>query len=297
MLLKFLKNGKTYECENIEYIDVQKIKVTGKDIPSLDGGFDVINNEVIDNVYNKYVTFYKKDNKNLIFTTDTNTYYTYLLFDEVTGYVYSQITITDNNVTNGILQESGKTEEFVYPAIKVLVDEDGFYLYKAVDGKIVNTTAADKEAWMAEKAKEDYEKALEAKLNEISAACKTAITNGIDFNGSHYRYNAEDQNNISNAVTLANQTKLAVPYHADGESCRLFEPDEITNIYVLEETNLTHNTTYHNQLKLYVQALPTKGEIEEVEYGVTELTGQYLDTYNMIMAQAQEVIRHFIGEN
>jgi len=297
MLLKFLKNGKTYECENIEYIDAQKIKVTGKDIPSLNGGFDVINNEVIDNVYNKYVTFYKKDNKNLIFTTDTNTYYTYLLFDEVTGYVCSQITITDNNVTNGILQESGKTEEFVYPAIKVLVDEDGFYLYKAVDGKIVNTTAADKEAWMAEKAKEDYEKALEAKLNEISAACKTAITNGIDFNGSHYRYDAEDQNNISNAVTLANQTKLAVPYHADGESCRLFEPDEITNIYVLEETNLTHNTTYHNQLKLYVQALPTKGEIEEVKYGATELTGQYLDTYNMIMAQAQEVIRHFIGEN
>ena len=70
MLLKFLKNGKTYECENIEYIDAQKIKVTGKDIPSLDGGFDVINNEIVDNMYNKYVTFYKKNNKDLIFTTD-----------------------------------------------------------------------------------------------------------------------------------------------------------------------------------------------------------------------------------
>ena len=81
MLLKFLKNGKTYECENIEYIDAQKIKVTGKDIPSLDGGFDVINNEIVDNMYNKYVTFYKKNNKDLIFTTDINTYYTYLLFD------------------------------------------------------------------------------------------------------------------------------------------------------------------------------------------------------------------------
>ena len=54
MLLKFLKNGKTYECENIKYIDAQKIKVTGKDIPSLDGGFDVINNEIVDNMYNKY---------------------------------------------------------------------------------------------------------------------------------------------------------------------------------------------------------------------------------------------------
>ena len=150
---------------------------------------------------------------------------------------------------------------------------------------------------MDEKAKEDYIKALEAKLNEISAASKAAIVGGIDLNGSHYSYETEDQNNISNAVTLANQTKLAVPYHADGESCRLYEPDEITSIYVLEETNLTHNVTYHNQLKLYIQSLTTKAEIEEVKYGETELTGEYLDTYNMIMAQAQEVIRHFIGQN
>ena len=90
---------------------------------------------------------------------------------------------------------------------------------------------------------------------------------------------------------------MAVPYHADGESCRLYEPDEITSIYVLEETNLTHNITYHNQLKLYIQTLTTKAEIEEVKYGETELTGEYLETYNMIMAQAQEVIKHFIGEN
>lgn len=90
---------------------------------------------------------------------------------------------------------------------------------------------------------------------------------------------------------------MAGPYHADGESCRLYEPDEIASIYVLEETNLTHNTTYHNQLKLYIQTLTTKAEIEEVKYGETELTGEYLETYNMIMAQAQEVIRHFIGEN
>ena len=36
---------------------------------------------------------------------------------------------------------------------------------------------------------------------------------------------------------------------------------------------------------------------EEIKYGETELTGEYLDTYNMIMAQAQEVIKHFIGQD
>ena len=179
-----------------------------------------------------------------------------------------------------------------YKVIEIKPEEEG-----NVELVITEVTEEEKNAWREEARQAAYENALSAKLEEISAASKAAIVNGIDLNGSHYSYKTEDQNNISNAVTLANQTKLAVPYHADGESCRLYEPDEITSIYVLEETNLTHNITYHNQLKLYIQTLTTKAEIEAIKYGETELTGEYLNTYNMIMAQAQEVIRHFIGQN
>lgn len=293
MLLKFLQNGETYECDKIEYIDAHKIKVTGKDIPSLDGGFEVINNGISDNLYHKYITFFDKKNNDVIFTSENTTYYTYLLFDKITKYIIAQITTTEM-IADGILQFSGKTAEFANPESKVLFDQDGFNLYKLDGDEIVNTTAADKQAWSDKKNKEEYEKALKAKLSEINAACKTAIINGVYFGDSHYSYNSEDQSNISNATTLAIKTGLAVPYHADGESCRLFEKDEIVGLYVAEETNLTHNITYYNQLKFYIQTLTTKTEIEEIVYGVTELTGEYLETYNMIMAQSKEVIKKFI---
>lgn len=298
MFLKFLNSDKRYEFTSGGYnIDSEKVKIDSADIPATKGGFIIINDEGIEFDYSVYSVPYEKTSEYIIFTSDTKVYYTYLVYDKETTFVTAQVTNNNEEMENAVLQFSGQGKEFVNPEKKVLFDEDNFNIYKVVDGKVVETTADDKKPYMDEKAKQEFETALNNKLTEISAASNAAIINGIDLNGSHYSYKTEDQNNISNAVTLANQTKLAVPYHADGESCRLYEPNEITNIYVLEETNLTHNITYHNQLKLYVQTLTTKAEIEEVVYGVTELTGEYLDTYNMIMTQAQEVIRHFIGQN
>ena len=298
MFLKFLNSDKRYEFTSGGYnIDAEKVKIDSADIPATKGGFIIINDDGIEFDYSAYSIPYEKTSKDITFTSDTKIYYTYLVYDEETRFVTLQVTNNEKEMVNAVLQFSGQGKEFEQPEQKVLFDEDNFNIYKVVDGEVVKTTAEDKKPYMDKKTKEEFEAALTSKLTEISAACKTAITNGIDFNGSHYRYDAEDQNNISNAVTLANQTKLAVPYHADGESCKLYEPDEITSIYVLEETNLTHNVTYHNQLKLYIQTLTTKAEIEEVKYGETELTGEYLDTYNMIMDQAQKVIKHFIGQN
>lgn len=298
MFLKFLNSDKRYEFTSGGYnIDAEKVKIDSADIPATKGGFIIINDEGIEFDYSVYSVPYEKTSEYIIFTSDTKVYYTYLVYDKETTFVTAQVTNNEKTMENAVLQFSGQGKEFVNPEKKVLFDEDNFNIYKVVDGKVVETTADDKKPYMDEKARQEFETALNSKLAEISAASNAAIINGIDLNGSHYSYKTEDQNNISNAVTLANQTKLAVPYHADGESCRLYEPNEITNIYVLEETNLTHNITYHNQLKLYVQTLTTKAEIEEVVYGVTELTGEYLNTYNMIMTQAQEVIRHFIGQN
>ena len=298
MFLKFLNSDKRYEFTSGGYnIDAEKVKIDSADIPATKGGFIIINDDGIEFDYSAYSVPYEKTSEYITFTSDTKIYYTYLVYAKETTFVTSQVTNNEKEMENAVLQFSGQGKEFVNPEQKVLFDEDNFNIYKVVGGEVVKTTAEDKKPYIDEKTKEEFEAALTSKLTEISAASKAAIVAGIDLNNSHYSYETEDQNNISNAVTLANQTKLAVPYHADDESCRIYEPDEITSIYVLEETNLTHNVTYHNQLKLYIQTLTTKAEIEEVKYGETELTGEYLDTYNMIMAQAQEVIRHFIGQN
>lgn len=312
MKVKYYDRETFSPIDSYTSINPSRVRLTGKNLFSNTSGFDIYNNNN-EKLYvcSDYNVIYDSnvDEEYIEYTNDTAIYYVFDVYNDdmlVTGQVIS----TESEYPNSVLRTSGQGKTYVEAEpIYEYLDEDGYYNYKVVINNIgtddepetikiiVPVTEEEKEAWKKADAEKAFENALAYKLNEISNACKTAITNGIDLNNSHYTYDADDQNNISNAVTLANQTKLAVPYHADGESCRLFEPEEITTIYVLEETNLTHNVTYHNQLKLYVQTLETIEEIETIKYGETELTGQYLDVYNMIMIQAQEVIRHFIGEN
>jgi hypothetical protein len=149
---------------------------------------------------------------------------------------------------------------------------------------------------MEEKTAKDLADVKEMKEAEISAACAAAIVAGVDVNGSHYSYAMTDQNNISNLMSLAQQTGLDIPYHADGENCRLYTKEEIAAIYIAAEMNVTGQVTYNNQMKQYIETLEDIDAVKAIEFG-TPLTGQYLETYNTMMAQAEEIIRHIIGEN
>lgn len=135
------------------------------------------------------------------------------------------------------------------------------------------------------------------KITELSEICNFNIVHGvymeIDGEQKLFSYKTEDQSNLLNALQIAIATQMSMPYHADGCDCRLFSPEEITQLYVLEMTNLTHNQTYTNQLKMYINTLETKEEITAISYG-NELTGKYLETYNMIMEQSKLVIQKFL---
>lgn len=135
------------------------------------------------------------------------------------------------------------------------------------------------------------------KIEEISKTCNQNIIHGvymeIDGEQKLFSYKTEDQSNLLNAVQLAIATQMSMPYHADGCTCRLFTPEEITTLYIKEMTNLTHHQTYTNQLKLYINTLETKEEVNAVLYG-DELTGEYLDTYNMIMEQSKLVVQKYL---
>lgn len=135
------------------------------------------------------------------------------------------------------------------------------------------------------------------KIEEISKACNFNIVHGaymeVDGEMQLFSYKPEDQSNLISALQLSIATQMSMPYHADGENCRLFTPEEITQLYILEMTNLTHNQTYMNQLKMYIESLDDKLAVEAVLYG-NELTGKYLETYNMIMEQSKLVIQKFL---
>lgn len=133
-----------------------------------------------------------------------------------------------------------------------------------------------------------------SKINELSMICETQIITGVDveIDGimEHFSYKLEDQGEIKSAFDLALQTGMSVPYHSDGNGCKLYTPNQMISIYVAEQTNLTHHKTYFNQLKMYISTLDEIEEIKRITYG-DELIGKYLEDYNMVMNQASLIIQ------
>lgn len=181
-------------------------------------------------------------------------------------------------------------------------------LYIAHNGfvKVISTNPVviepDIEAWEAWKAEQpDPIKTIkEAKLKELSNACNNAINAGTKVQLSEetiesFTYGLVDQSNISemfNAVLLG---ATEYPYHANNEDCRMYTAQDIMTIYATLSTYKTGQTTYHNQLKQYVKTLTTQEEIEAVVYG-QELTGEYLEKYNELMAQAKVQLDNIIAK-
>lgn len=112
-----------------------------------------------------------------------------------------------------------------------------------------------------------------AKIAEISAACNTVIVSGVDLeltDGTvHFNLSIEDQSNIANLFRVVELGGTEFPYQADGGVCRIYNAQEIAQIYIAAQTAITTQTTYHNALKAYVQSLSDVEQIAAVQYGMS----------------------------
>ena len=128
-------------------------------------------------------------------------------------------------------------------------------------------------------------KLKEAKVNkiaELSALCEQAIIDGVTIEDKHYSMALTDQLNLESLKTTIMAGAESVPYHANGESCRLYTSDDFLTIYNACAAHKISQTTYFNQLRQYVDDLTSTDEVCAVSYG-QELTGKYLEAYNQIM--------------
>lgn len=147
---------------------------------------------------------------------------------------------------------------------------------------------------------ETLEEVRKKKISSLSSICHNVIEHGVDVEidgvKEHFSYSIEkgDQGNIDDIFSLANTTKLSQPYHADGGSCKLYTPEQITAIYVAQKINKTVQETWFNQMKQYILVCEDIDEINEIIYG-QPLTGIYLENYNAILKQAQEILDALIG--
>ena len=165
------------------------------------------------------------------------------------------------------------------------------------DSPIDNTDETNKIPEKETLIKAELEQAKKNKIAEMNNACELAIENGISVDDKQYSYTIQDQSNMLNAMNLAKETGLEVPYHANGESCSLYSYEEIAAIYMQAQLNLTMNQTYFNQLKLYIESIISTEDIDKVNsitWG-TELEGEYLETYNEIVAQGNAIMQKLVA--
>ena len=112
----------------------------------------------------------------------------------------------------------------------------------------------------------------EAKLKEISYACRVAIEEGFDLEirgeTHHFSLTTQDQLNLMSLSMMA-QTQQLIPYHADGEACEFYTADEINAIVAAAMEHKNYHTVYHNALKAYVNALNTIEDISAITYGTS----------------------------
>ena len=132
---------------------------------------------------------------------------------------------------------------------------------------------------------------MPAKLAEISNMCNAVIVAGVDIElgeeSVHFNLSIEDQSNINNLFRVVELGGSEFPYQSDGGVCRVYSANEIVQIYIAAQTLITTQTTYHNELKQYVQSLDNAEAISSVEYGMT-LPEPYLTEMNEKLAVAQQ---------
>ena len=138
---------------------------------------------------------------------------------------------------------------------------------------------------------------MSAKLSEISNACNAVIVNGVDIKFGeetvHFNLSIEDQSNINNLFRVVELGGTEYPYQADGGVCRIYTAAEIAAIYIAAQTLITTQTTYHNELKQYVQTLTSAEEVSAIQYGMT-LQEPYLTEMNEKLTVAQQQMQAIV---
>lgn len=137
------------------------------------------------------------------------------------------------------------------------------------------------------------------KLEELSAACESAITAGIDVELSggaeHFSLTGNDQTNIDGIFNAVVMGATEYPYHADGKACCMYSTADIITLYVAAKSYVTKQTTYHNMLKQWVKRETDNSVIAGISYGV-DLPADLATHMQSILNQAAEQINAIVAK-
>ena len=130
----------------------------------------------------------------------------------------------------------------------------------------------------------DVEQVRVAKLQEAGMACTAAIYAGIDLGGSHYSLTEHDQTEIMAQYTTVKEGAPAVPYHADGELCRMYPAEEFGALAQAATAHVFYHRTYCNHLNAWIRRAELE-ELSAITYGAA-LPEDLAESMEAILAAA-----------
>ena len=112
--------------------------------------------------------------------------------------------------------------------------------------------------------------AQKAKIRELSNDCHAAIYAGADAATSkgteHFSLTDNDQINLSNLMEQVKGGAAQVPYHSDGQLCRMFTAAEMTAVYQAAVQYIAYNTTLCNHLLTWVRRCTAVADVNAITY-------------------------------
>ena len=128
------------------------------------------------------------------------------------------------------------------------------------------------------------------KLRELSVACNQAIIAGCDVELSaasgHISLTAEDQINLTAALSAVEQGASGYPYHLDGQLCAVFSAEDIRRLAQAALVHKLYHTTYYNHLAAWVRRCEDIAEVQAIIYDA-ELPEDLAANMQMILEGVQ----------
>ena len=157
-----------------------------------------------------------------------------------------------------------------------LTTSEGYYRYKYDNGSVIERSEEEINS-------DAFPDIVSQKKTELSEECEKTIIKGVDIGDAHYSLTIEDQANILAWMAVA-QIGKAVPYHQDGQPCRIYTAEEFMEVANAAVAFKTAQTTYCNLLMRQIEAMTDVNKVKAVQYGVTQLEGEYAKQFQIIMA-------------
>lgn len=195
----------------------------------------------------------------------------YFLYREKSGFV----TITDKSTANCVEGSDlklyalqGTTSPATIPHPYVIVKEISRTEYEELKQLLDNNAAVISGDDL------DLQIARANKIQELDKQCSDVIDAGItirlsDKNTYTFQLTVEDQLNLAAMQRKIDRGAELLVYHEKGQTCKLFDRDDIQHI--IDEANkfIEYNTTYFNLMRHCINIMYNIEEINAIHYGDT----------------------------